>query len=177
MASVIGIDIGTTSTIGVLLLPYFLGEKSPIHDPDARGTITGLSLGHSAGHVWRAALEGTAYAFRHHVEVFRAIGYPVTRLLASDGGSTSAVWMQIVADVLGAPVQLLTGHPGSSLGAAWLAAIGAGVTDDWQGVARLTGHGALVEPDPACAAIYDEGFARFRSLYPALRPWFAAAAR
>ena len=159
---------------GVMVLPYFLGEKSPIHDPDARGTISGLSLSHNAAYLWRAALEGTAYAFRHHVEVLREIGYPMHRLLASDGGSTSAIWMQIVADVLGAPVQLLTGHPGSSLGAAWLAAIGAGLTDDWRGVERFTGRGRLIEPQWTHAGVYDDGFRRFRGLYAQLQPWFAA---
>lgn len=160
---------------GVTVLPYFLGEKSPIHDPDARGTISGLSLNHGPGHLWRAALEGTAYAFRHHVEVFSEIGYPVRRLLASDGGSASIVWMQIVADVLHRPVHLLTDHPGSALGAAWLAAIGTGLTGDWHGIAGLTGRGQMVEPNPARAPAYNAGFEQFRGLYSRLQPWFAAA--
>ena len=95
---------------GVFLLPYFLGEKSPIQDPLARGTISGLSLNHGPGHLWRAALEGVGYAFLHHIEVFRELGYPVRRLLASDGGSRSRVWMQIVADIIQLPVQRLEGH-------------------------------------------------------------------
>lgn len=158
---------------GIVVLPYFLGEKSPIHDPDARGTISGLSLSHGPAQLWRAALEGTAYAFRHHVEVFREIGYPVRRLLASDGGAGSAVWMQIIADVLQAPVQLLSGHPGSCLGAAWLAAIGTGLTADWRGVERFVGRGPLIEPDRGNEPTYGEGFHRFRALYERLRPWFA----
>ncbi len=54
---------------GVRMLPYFLGEKTPIHDPLARGTITGLSLSHGRGHIWRAALEAVACGFRHHLDV------------------------------------------------------------------------------------------------------------
>ncbi|HEX3984034.1 MAG TPA: FGGY family carbohydrate kinase, partial [Acidisoma sp.] len=77
---------------GLFVLPYFLGEKSPIQDPLARGTISGLSLNHTAAHLWRAALEGVGYAFLHHLEVFRELGYPVRRLLVSDGGSRSRVW-------------------------------------------------------------------------------------
>ena len=91
---------------GVLCLPYFLGEKTPIQDPLARGTFTGLSLGHGPGHLWRALLEAVAYGFRHHVEVFGELGYAPQRFFASDGGSQSRVWMQIMADVLqtaGAP--------------------------------------------------------------------------
>ncbi len=158
---------------GVFLLPYFLGEKSPLHDPHARGTLSGLSLNHGVAHVWRAALEGTALAFRHHVEVFREIGYPVRRLLASDGGAGSAVWMQIMADVVQAPVQLLRAHPGSCLGAAWVAAMGTGVASDWADIGRMVGQGNLIEPQPRHAAQYDAQYAQFRALYEQLSPWFA----
>ena len=66
---------------GLVLLPYFLGEKTPIHDPFARGTVMGLTLSHGLGHVHRAVLEGVAYAFRHHLEVLGAAGYPVERVV------------------------------------------------------------------------------------------------
>lgn len=160
---------------GLTMLPYMLGEKSPIHDPNARGVLAGLTLGHGAGHVWRAALEGAAYAFRHHVAVFDELGYRPAELLASDGGSASAVWMQIVADVHQMPVQVLAGHPGSCLGAAWLAALGVGLVDDHAGVGDFVSQGPLYRPDPAQRALHDAGFARFRGLYAALRPWFPAA--
>ncbi len=150
---------------GVTFIPYLLGEKTPIHDPDARGTILGLSLNHDIRHLWRALLEGYAYAFRHHIEVFNEMGFPTTRFLASDGGSKSQLWMQICADVLQAPVQLLTGHPGSCLGAAWLAGMGTGATDDWGGVAKCVSYGAEVPPDPAQKAGYDAGYAVFRETY------------
>lgn len=158
---------------GVVMLPYPLGEKSPLHDPAARATISGLSLGHGTGHVWRAALESVGLALRHHVEVFGEVGHPVRRLLASDGGSRSAVWMQIVADILQQPVEVLTDHPGSCLGAAWLAAIGSGATGDWQGVAGFVGRGRMVMPDPGHAEAYGTQYRRFRALYRDLRPWFA----
>lgn len=150
---------------GVAALPYLLGEKTPIHDPDARGAFVGLSLAHGPGHLWRALLEAYAYALRHHVEVLADIGHPTETFLASDGGAASDVWMRIVADVLEAPVQRLTGHPGSCLGAAWTAAIGVGLADDWTGAARFVSKGGLVRPDPANAATYRDGYRRFRDLY------------
>ena len=153
---------------GVQIIPYFLGEKTPIHDPAARGIIHGLSLNHDLRHLWRALLEGFAYAFRHHVEVFADMGHPSRRFFASDGGSNSRLWMQITADVLQAPVQLLRGHPGSSLGAAWVAAVAVGLTDDWAGVAKFVTYGRRVDPDPATAAVYDEGYRRFRATYKAV---------
>ena len=150
---------------GVRVLPYFLGEKTPVHDPAARGLFAGLTLSHGLGHLWRALLEAYAYAIRHHIEVLGEMGHRAERFLASDGGSNSRVWMQIVADVLQQPVQLLTGHPGSCLGAAWTAAVGAGLAGDWGGVARFVGKGARIEPDPAHATIYDSGYRAYRALY------------
>ena len=155
---------------GVQILPYFLGEKTPIHDADARAVVSGLSLNHGLPHLWRALLEGFGYAFRHHIEVFNDMGHTTRRYLASDGGARSRLWMQIVADILHVPVRLLTGHPGSCLGAAWVAAVGVGLTDDWTGPARLVRQAGLIEPDPANAALYDAGYARFRRTYAALAP-------
>ena len=137
---------------GVLCLPYFLGEKTPIQDPLARGTFTGLSLGHGPGHLWRALLEAVAYGFRHHVEVFDELGYAPKRFFASDGGSQSRVWMQIMADVLQQPVRLLANPYGSCVGAAWVAAIGSGQNVGWNDVQRLSGLGATIEPSQSNAA-------------------------
>ncbi|MBT4091862.1 MAG: FGGY-family carbohydrate kinase [Deltaproteobacteria bacterium] len=153
---------------GVSIIPYFLGEKTPIHDPEARGMIHGLSLNHNLRHMWRALLEGFGYAFRHHIEVFNDMGHPTNRYLASDGGSKSLFWIQICADILQQPIQLLKGHPGSCLGAAWMAAIGAGLTQDWNGVTKYVSYGDIVSPNPAHASIYDDGYQRFRSSYLAM---------
>lgn len=160
---------------GVTLLPYFLGEKSPIQDPWARGTISGLSLNHGIGHLWRAALESVGFAFRHHIEVFDELGYPVRRVLISDGGSRSMIWMQIVSDILQMPLQSLEGHPGSCLGAAWVAAIGVGAASDWTGASALVRQGPQIRPDPRNAEAYTRSYRRYRALYGDLAPWFASA--
>jgi len=156
---------------GVLCLPYFLGEKTPIHDPLARGTFTGLGLNHTRGHLWRALLESVAYAFRHHLEVLEEIGHHPRRLFASDGGSASRVWMQIMADVAGRPVQVLGNAHGSCAGAAWVAAVAAG-TADWAEITTLVAYGELFEPDPVAKAVHDAGYRDFRALYEALKPFF-----
>lgn len=150
---------------GVSIVPYFLGEKTPIHDPFARGTITGLSLNHGIAHVWRALLEAYAYAIAHHIEVLRDMGHRISTYMASDGGANSRIWMQIVADVLQQPIQLLKGHPGSCLGAAWTAAIGVGVTDDWAAIARFIQNGEIVQPNAGNKPAYDAGYRRFRDIY------------
>ncbi|SOC15020.1 FGGY-family carbohydrate kinase [Rhodobacter maris] len=154
--------------MGLTFLPYLLGEKTPLHDPAARGALTGLTLAHDLGHIWRAVLEAYAYAIRHHIETFNDIGYETTRFFVSDGGAASDVWMEIVADVLGVPLQRLGGHPGSCLGAAWVAAVGAGAAD-WGGIAALTQRDAPILPNPSHRAVYEAGYARFRALYTQLK--------
>ena len=150
---------------GVHVIPYFLGEKTPIHDAYARGSILGLSFNHGPPHVWRALLESFGYAFRHHIEVLNDMGHATTRYMASDGGSNSRFWMQIVADILQMPIQRLTGHPGSCLGAAWVAAIGTGATADWHGVTNFVTQGEVVSPNTSNRALYDAGYRRFRETY------------
>ena len=150
---------------GLAVLPYFLGEKTPIHDPAARGAFCGLTLAHDTGHLWRALLEAYAYAIRHHVEVLNEMGHATTRFLVSDGGSASRVWMQIVADVLQTPLQGLTGHLGSCVGAAWTAAMGAKLVEDWGGAARFVELGDIIEPDPANTSVYARGYGAYRDLY------------
>ncbi len=153
---------------GVQIIPYFLGEKTPIHDPQARAIIHGLSLNHDLCHIWRALLEGFAYAFRHHIEVLGDMKHPTTRYVASDGGSKSRIWMQICADVLQSPVQLLEGHPGSCLGAAMMAMIGSGLSQDWNVVDNYVAYGDRVEPRGEFASFYDRGYRRFRDTYETL---------
>jgi xylulokinase len=153
---------------GLTILPYFLGEKTPLHDPQARGVIEGLTLSHDSGHIWRALLEAYAYAIRHHVEVLNDIGHATTQFIASDGGSKSDIWMQIVADVLQQPVQRLAGHPGSCLGAAWTAAIGSGHAADWSGISAFVSAADMVVPDRASAETYRQGYRRYRELYERL---------
>jgi xylulokinase len=162
---------------GLLLLPYFLGEKTPLQDPHARGTIVGLGLHHRLAHIWRAALEGVIFGFRHHIEVFAERDLGVTRVFACDGGAASDLWLQIAADVIGRPVRRIDHHPGSCLGAAFVAGHGAGLLPDWTAIARYVAAGRLFEPDAARGAVYDRAYANYRetyqrlkSLYPRLDP-------
>jgi xylulokinase len=162
---------------GLVLLPYFLGEKTPLQDPHARGTLVGLGLHHGLAHVWRAALEGVIFGFRHHVEVFGELGLRVNRIFACDGGADSDLWLQIAADVLQQPVLRIARHPGSSLGAAYVAGYAAGLFKDFAGVSAYVGADRLFEPVAERAAVYDRAYENFRdiyrrlqSLYPRLDP-------
>ncbi len=154
---------------GVVLLPYFLGEKTPLHDPHARGTIVGLGLHHKIAHVWRAALEGVIFGFRHHVDVFREMGLGVDRVFACDGGAASDVWLQIAADTLGVAVTRIDKHPGSCLGAAYVAGHGIGAFKDLAGVSRYVEAGRVFRPNAARKALYDKAYANYREIYERLK--------
>jgi xylulokinase len=154
---------------GVVLLPYFLGEKTPLHDPHARGTIVGLGLHHRLAHVWRAALEGVIFGFRHHVDVFQEMGLSVNRVFACDGGAASDLWLQIAADTLGVPVTRIDKHPGSCLGAAYVAGHGIGAFKDLAGVSRYVAAGKVFKSDRARKVIYDRAYANYREIYERLK--------
>lgn len=160
---------------GVVVLPYFLGEKTPLHDANARGTIVGLALHHTRDHLYRAVLEGIAFGFRHHLDVIEERGLPVKRVMAADGGARSDLWMQITADALGRPVQRLQHHPGSSLGVAMAAGIGVGMFEGWSDVERFVRFETTFEPHPGHATVmnrnyevYRETYVRMADLYPRL---------
>lgn len=152
----------------VLCLPYFLGEKSPIHDPLLRGAFLGLHLGHGRGDVYRAALEGVAYGFRHHVEVFAERGVSLGRARVTNGGSRSRVWKQILADVLGVPLEPVLDHPGASLGAALAGGIAVGLLADWRAGEELVRYGAAIEPNLELRGRYDDAYGCYREAGGAL---------
>jgi xylulokinase len=166
-----------SSPAEVLCLPYFLGEKSPIHDPDLRGVFAGLHLGHNRADLYRSVLEAIAFGFRHHVGVFSDVGIPLTRVLVTNGGSKSTLWKQIHADVLGIEMHPVQGHPGASLGAAVIAAIGIGARVDWDDAARFITLGPPVIPDPHRRSIYDDAYRRWRELGDVVVPVSHAIAR
>jgi xylulokinase len=155
---------------GLTFLPYLQGERTPHADPDARGAFAGLSLRHDRGALVRAVLEGVAYALRDSLELLRELGVTPEKGRVSGGGARSRLWLEIVASVLGLPVELTAVEEGSAYGAALLAGVAGGAfADAREAVAACVRAGPAVEPNPDWARAYEEGYARFRSLYPAVR--------
>jgi xylulokinase len=154
---------------GVVMLPYLLGEKTPVNDPRATGALAGLQLGHGRGHLFRAVLESFAYGVRHHLEVLAEHGVRPARARITNGGASSSLWKGIVADVTGLVLEPVVDHPGSALGAAFAAGMGTGAFAEWSEVARFVALGAAVEPRVDTAAVYDERYRAYRELYGALR--------
>jgi xylulokinase len=175
--TVLDAEAAGRSPADILCLPYFLGEKSPIHDPDLRGTFAGLHLGHTKADLYRSVLEGIAFGFRHHAEVFREIGVRQERVMITNGGSKSTLWKQIHAEVLGTEMFPVVDHPGASLGAALIAAVGVGAIRDWDDTKRFLTIGAPVIPDRAKMRIYDEAYEEWRQLGSAVAPISHSIAR
>ncbi|BCJ60315.1 sugar kinase [Micromonospora endophytica] len=152
---------------GLLLLPYFAGERTPIFDPHARGVIAGLTLRHNRAHLFRAGYEGIAFGIRQILELLDTPENPVQRLVAVGGGTQGGLWTQIVSDVTGREQEVPAVTIGASYGDALLAAIGAGLTTpdtDW------TRPGQLVHPNPTLAPTYDTLYANYTALYRSTRP-------
>lgn len=163
-------EAAVRSPAEILCLPYFLGEKSPLHDPDLRGAFVGLDLAHTRADMYRSVLEAVAFGFKHHTEVFADIGVVLRRAMVTNGGSKSTLWKQILADVLGTELWPIVGHPGASLGAAVIAAVGAGMIDGWDGTERFLTLGDPVVPDQRHVPHYADAYAQWRALGDVLTP-------
>jgi xylulokinase len=157
-------------TEGLTFLPYLQGERTPHADPDARGAFEGLSLRHDRGALVRSVLEGVAYGLRDSLELLKALGVEPAAGHASGGGARSELWLRIVASVLGIPIERTAVEEGAAYGAALLGGVASGVfTSAQEAVDACITVRDAIEPDPRWQRVYDEGYERFRSLYPAIK--------
>jgi len=156
---------------GLLFLPYLAGERTPHVDPNARGAFAGLSLRHDRGALVRAVLEGVAYGLKDSLEVLRALGCRLDVGRVSGGGARSELWLEIVSSVLGLPLERTAAEEGAAYGAALLGGVaGAAFADVHEAVAACVRVRNTIEPNADWQQVYEEGYTRYRALYPALRP-------
>ena len=149
---------------GLLCLPHFSGERTPLQDPLAKGAFFGLNLTHGRGDIYRAALEGIAAGTRAITETYAEAGSAPTRVLAVGGGTKNAPWMQATSDFTGLEQQVCRVTTGAAYGDAWLAARAVGDAPDiraWNPVERVI----LPEKVPA----YERQYPLFRALYEATK--------
>ena len=155
---------------GVLWAPYLMGERTPHCDPNARAALVGLAASHNRGHVVRAILEGVAFSLRDTFSIFSELDVPVGHVRLGGGGSGSALWRQIQADVYGHTVDTAGAEEGAAYGAAILAAVGIG---RWSTVDAacdaLVRSVFITMPQPAVASAMNDRYAAYTRLYPALR--------
>ncbi|WP_108837183.1 FGGY-family carbohydrate kinase [Tateyamaria sp. Alg231-49] len=147
---------------GLLMLPYFSGERTPIHDVNAKGAIFGLNLTHTRGDMYRALIEGIAHGTRHVTDTFAELGQSPARLLAVGGGTKNALWLQATSDITGIDQIVCEKTTGASYGDAFMAALAVGLVEradinQWNPVQQtITAH-----PTDT----YDRAHALFRKLY------------
>jgi xylulokinase len=147
---------------GLLMLPYFAGERTPYFDPRARGVIAGLTLAHTRGDLFRAALEATAYGVRQHLELFADLGADPAELTAVGGGTAGGLWTQIVSDVSGREQLQPQVTIGAAYGDALLAARAVGLAGPGESWARAA---EVVRPAAAPRPIYDRIYREYQHLY------------
>lgn len=147
---------------GLLLLPYFSGERTPIHDMNARGSFFGLNLTHTRGDMYRALIEGIAYGTRHVTDTFAEVGQAPQRLLAVGGGTKNRLWLEATSDISGIVQIVCEKTVGASYGNAFLAALAIGQVSK----ADIASWNPVAETVPARhQKIYDKNYDLFRRLY------------
>jgi xylulokinase len=151
---------------GIMVLPYFSGERTPIFDINARGLILGLTMSHTRHHLYRGLLEGVTYGVRHHFDLMAEVGVVPRRLVAVGGGSQSELWTQILSDVTGQTLECVDRSIGPALADAFLAGYGIGLFSDFAPLAeRWVRIGRTVRPDPRVTTVYDQYYRVYRRLY------------
>ena len=159
----------------VYFLPYLMGERSPINDTHARGTLIGMTLDTGRADLTQAVLEGVAFALRDSLEVARALGLHSASSMLCGGGAKSPLWRTILANVLNLKLTIPASEQGPGMGAAMLAMVACGaypsVRDACRNIVRIS---ETVTPDAELSARYEARYQQFRQLYPALRSVFPA---
>ena len=161
----------------VFFLPYLMGERSPINDTNARGTFIGMSMDTTRADLVQAVLEGVAFAIRDSFEVARSLGIAIPTTKICGGGSKSALWRRIFANVLGISLELVKTEQGPGYGGAMLAMVGCGKYETVQAAAdSLVEVAETVQPEPELTARYEQKYQQFKKIYPACRELFVQLA-
>jgi FGGY-family pentulose kinase len=156
---------------GLVCLDYWQGNRCPLKDPRARGTLWGLTLSHGPGHIFRGIYEATAFGTRHILDDLESHGFKVARVFAGGGGAKSRLWLQIHADVLGRPIHLPRESEACALGSAMMAAVRGGHYRSLGEAARhMVQMAEVIDPRRDNQRVYDYYFGKYLETYRALRP-------
>ena len=150
---------------GIIVLPYFLGERTPIWNPNARGVVYGLTIAHTKAHLYRAILEGIGYAIKQHIEIAKELGIEVREIRAVDGGAKSRLWRKIVSDITGIKQLYSKKMLGAPIGDAFLAGVGVGVFRRFSDIRGLIDEFEVTTPDKKLFEFYDRLFKIYLEIY------------
>ncbi|MED4909375.1 FGGY-family carbohydrate kinase [Brevibacillus centrosporus] len=162
---------------GLLVLPYFMGERTPIWDPLARGVTFGMSLAHGRGHYIRSYMEGVAYGIKQNMKMVSEAGIPINPVVGMvEGGANSRLWRQIMADVLGVKTAYMKNSLGAPVGDAIVAGVGVGAFPNYEIVNDWVEMSEYHTPDPKNEKVYTGMYELYTSLYPRLKEDFVKLA-
>jgi len=162
----------------LLFMPYLMGERSPILDPNARGVFFGLSAIHTKYDMLRSVMEGVVFTQRQNLDVHRDMGIEFNEIYATGGGGTSPLWRQMIADVLELPVVTIQNREGPALGAAILAGVGTGLYPNVpEACKRVIKVNAPQNPIASNVKKYAPYYKLFCDLYPSMKDGFQALAK
>lgn len=150
---------------GLIALPYFEGERTPLHDHKAKGMFFGLSLKHTRGDLYRAIMEGVGFGIRHNLEVMREEGAYPGRIRAVGGGVNNTLWIQSVSDIANIDLTIPEQQFGASYGDAFMAGVGVGLFASLTEITQWVESSLLIKPDPEAHRRYSALYRIFRSLY------------
>ena len=157
----------------VYYLPYLMGERAPHNDPSARSCFIGMSMDSTRADMTQAALEGVAFGIRDSLEAAKAMGLDIRTSMICGGGARSPLWKRIFANVLNIELTVPKTEQGPGYGGAILAAVACGEFESVQKATEtLIETVDCVQPDSGIAALYEEKYQTYRTLYPALKESF-----
>jgi xylulokinase len=153
---------------GLIVLPYFSGERTPIHDPHAKGVFFGLNLTHNRGDMYRALLEGIACGTAHIIATYLEVGQDPGSIYAVGGGTRNRVWAQATSDISGRRQIVRAKTVGACFGDAFLAALAVGDARR-EDIRQWNPIASEITADPAGTEAYRRQYEIFRALYPKTR--------
>ncbi|MDD2302538.1 MAG: FGGY-family carbohydrate kinase [Eubacteriales bacterium] len=164
-----GVEAVPPGSNGLITLPYFAGERTPINDPLAKGAIFGLTLEHTRAHLYKSALESVGYAINQHFRIFREHRAPMNKIMATGGGTKNPLWLQLIADITGETIRTPQNTIGASFGDAMMAAMGIHYFSDYGELTALVKEGPYYNPDSDRHRSYQTYQAIFDELYLATK--------
>ena len=150
---------------GLVALPYFEGERTPMYDPHARGVFFGLTLKHTRADMYRALLEGIGFGIRHNVDGMHAVSIHPKRILAVGGGTRNLAWMQMISDIANIEMAIPSQQIGSCYGDAFLAGVGVGLFSGVGEIRNWVQYSHSITPDPEATEAYQPLYRIYRELY------------
>lgn len=150
---------------GLIALPYFEGERTPIYDPDAKGVFFGLTLQHTRADLYQALLESVGFGIRHNIESMRLEGISPLRILAVGGGTRNLEWMQIISDIAEVEMAIPAQEFGSPYGDAFMAGVGVGIVKDLTEITKWVHYKTKIKPNPDSTPKYKGYYSIYRKLY------------